>query len=159
MKIYLLLIVLLAGIWAGCKKNGNADDYTRTFYFDVKNLDLIIGMKKVHNLTDSFYFELATKDMYNCDKYRINTSQEDDGKTFKITCGNIIQEGGQCIYGAYPAIYLYKSPKLAEGRYRIIVKKNTAEFEGELIVTANNYAFDWVHDEHGAKIDPKNFPR
>jgi hypothetical protein len=152
-----LAVMILAVV--ACKKNGNDEDFVRTFYFDVKNNDLVLGMKKVHNLTDSFYFQLDTKDQYNCDRYRINCSQEDDGKTLKITCGNIIYENGFCTYGSFPATFQYKSPKLTEGSYRIIVKKNTAEFEGELKVTANGYFFDWVHDEHGAKIDPKSFPR
>jgi hypothetical protein len=161
MRIMHFLAAVVFFTAAACKKNGeNEDAYVKTLLFDVKNHEVIMGMKKVHNLTDSFYFEFNTKDAsFNCDQYRINAAELNEAKKLTITLGNIYQEPGQCVYGSFPATFRYKSPKLPVGLYRIVVKKSNVDFDGELNVTENGYFFDWVHDEHAMKIDPKSFPR
>jgi hypothetical protein len=156
-----LFFLLLAGVslLSACKKQKTDDDYLKIFRFDIKNHDVVFGFKKVHFLTDSVYFQFSTIAPYDCDKYRINSGVQDDGKNFSMLLGNIYKDGAQCVYGSFPATATFKSAALPNGMYKIIVKKNGVDFDGELRVTNTEYIMDWVHDEHCMKWEPKTYIR
>lgn len=155
-----LLIIITAGLFiSGCKKSETEPVYLKTFSFDIKNHDLTFGLKRVHFLTDSVYFRFETVREYDCDQYRINSGIQNEGSLFLMLLGNIYLDGSQCIYGAFPATATYKSEALPEGLYKFSVKKNGLNYEGELRVTADEYQFNWQHDEDCMKITTKSFPR
>jgi hypothetical protein len=140
---------------AGCKKNSSPEDYPASIQINIGNYDLQFQLKKVHNLTDSIYFEFTTVAQYDCNKYTINYSAQTVNNKLDITLGNIFKYDPFCIYGQFPAVSKYKSAKLANGTYGFFVKKGYATFEGTLEVTDYAYTIQWDHDLHCMEINPK----
>jgi hypothetical protein len=153
--IKIFYIAVMVFLFSACKKNTTEEAPIQTVTMDIKSLDLNFHLRKVHNLTDSIYFEFTSKNLYDCDKYVINLSADVDAKTINITLGNIYKIIGFCNYGGYPAIGNYKSPALAIGQYNIVVKKENTNYEGKLTVSNTNYSFSWEHDAHCMEIHPK----
>lgn len=159
MKSVLTLFTVILVLSSACKKQETTPEFQKTFRFDIKNHEVVFGLKRVHFLTDSVYFHFATVADYNCDKWRINSGVQDEGHTLNMVLGNIYYDGTQCVYGNFPATASYRSPKLAEGNYKIIVQKSGTEYTGELVVTASEYRFNWAHDADCMLVQPKTFPR
>lgn len=159
MRKFLLVLLIGSFFFSSCKKDEAEPTYLKTFSFDIKNHDLTFGFKRVHFLTDSVYFQFATVTNYDCDQYRINSGIQHEGSSFLMLLGNIYLDGSQCIYGSFPATATYKSEALPEGLYKLSVKKNGVNFDGELRVTADEYSFNWTHDDDCMRITTKTFPR
>jgi hypothetical protein len=151
----LFLSILCAVLFLGCKKNTTEKDFYRSVTMDIKSYDLGFRIKKVHNLTDSIYFEFTTKNLYDCDQYVINMAVNASGKNIEITLGNVYKIIGFCTYGSFPAIGQYKSPALPTGEYGLFVKKDNVRFDGKVTVTNAAYTISWEHDLHCMEINPK----
>lgn len=159
MNKLLPFLAALVLCFSACKKGEEAPEFQKTFRFNIKNHEVVFGLKRVHFLTDSVFFHFKTIADYNCDKWRINSGVQDEGHTLNLVLGNIYYDGTQCVYGNFPATASYQLPKLAEGLYKIAVTKDNREYTGELQVSASEYRFNWAHDADCMLIEPKTFPR
>ncbi len=148
------LFVFLICLFFSCKKKESiVVDLNAIIEIDVQNSELSFTLQKL-SYTDSVKFVFGSLDQYNCNLYRINYALEQVGQSYKFVMGNVFYAPGMCVFGNFPATAIHQFSDLKNGTYQLKITKAGQLYSGSLVVTSNQYQFNWNYD-NVLKINPK----
>jgi hypothetical protein len=157
MKLLTIFFAFTLMVFASCEKNNdNTATSNGDITVDIGTNNLKFKFSKFTTPVDSINLAFESKEMYNCNLYRINALTNTTNSNTDITLYGIYYASGFCVYGNYPATFTQPIKPLKEGKYKLKVKKADRTYEGEITVKNKVYTINWQYDDI-MTIDEKQF--
>jgi hypothetical protein len=149
---YLLIAIVLIA----CNKAKVDEPFVSEVKVQLENFNFEMEFERVDYISKDVVFKFSTKEIFNCDRWRINCFDTDNSANKSLEFGSLFFATGYCTYGPFPATAEYRTPLFAEGKHKFTVVRDNQSYEGEIIVKGNKIEVVWGYDDV-MKIKTKQF--